>query len=223
MRSTRFTPEALRQRLAIYYVADPEQTERDFLAVVADALAGGATAVQLRAKTMGGRELYVVAAAMRGLCHAAGALFLVNDRVDVALAVEADGVHVGVQDLPLEATRRLVGDRAIVGYSPLDLADIATAHAGGADYVGLGPVYATASKADAQAPLGLAGLAAQAAVAAMPAVAIGGITVETAAAVVQAGVDGVAVIGAIQHAADPKRAARLLAEAVKQGKSASRP
>jgi thiamine-phosphate diphosphorylase len=208
----------LRDRLAVYYVADPEQTDRDFLALVDDALAGGATAVQLRAKRMTGGALYALGVEMRFRCRAAGALFFVNDRVDVALAVHADGVHVGVHDLPLAATRRLVGDRLLVGYSPLDLADVETARRDGADYVGLGPVYATGSKADAQPPLGLAGLAAQAAAAEMPTVAIGGIQIATAAVVIRAGVDGVAVISAIQAAPDPQAATAALVAAVRTAK-----
>lgn len=214
----RIGADELRDRLAVYFVADPEQTDRDVLAIVDDALAGGITALQLRAKRMGGRDLYELGVAMRERCLAARALFFVNDRVDVALAVAADGVHVGVHDLPLTATRSLVGEAVIVGYSPLDRDDFETARCEGADYVGLGPVYATGSKADAQAPLGLGGLAVQAAAVAMPTVAIGGITIATAGDVIRAGVDGVAVISAIQGAPDPRRAAAELAAVVEWAK-----
>jgi thiamine-phosphate diphosphorylase len=211
----------LRDRLSVYFVADPEQTARDFLALVGEALAGGATTVQLRAKRMAGRELFELARAMRRQCHEAGALFIVNDRVDVALACDADGVHVGMHDLPLDATRRLVGDDAIIGFSPLEMSDVLRAGSEGADYVGLGPVFGTASKADAQPPLGLAGLARQAAAAAMPSVGIGGIDAANAAAVIRAGTDGVAVISAIQNAADPRQAAAELARAVARAKPKS--
>jgi thiamine-phosphate pyrophosphorylase len=212
---------ALRYRLAVYFVADPEQTERDFLALVAEALAGGATAVQLRAKRMGGRAMFELALAMRERCHEAKALFFVNDRVDIAIASGADGVHVGVHDLPLSETRRLVGGELIVGYSPLVMDDVLRAKPDGADYVGLGPVFSTTSKEDAQPPLGLQGLAEQAAAVGLPAVAIGGIGVANAEAVVRAGVDGVAVISAIEHAADAKQAARALALAVRRAKQAT--
>lgn len=218
MPGRRIPADELRDRLGVFFVADPEQTDRDFLALIDDALAGGVTALQLRAKRMGGRALYEFGLEMRERCRAAGALFFVNDRVDVALAVAADGVHVGVHDLPLVETRSLVGDAMLVGYSPLDLSDIDTARRDGADYVGLGPVFATGSKADAQPPLGLDGLAAQAAAAGMPTVAIGGITIATAGDVVRAGVDGVAVISAIQGAADPRQAAAELAAAVRGAK-----
>jgi thiamine-phosphate diphosphorylase len=208
----------LRERLAVYYVADPEQTERDIIAVVEDALAGGVTALQLRAKQMPGRDMYNLARQMRQRCQQAGVLFFVNDRVDIGVACGADGVHVGVNDLPLDATRSLIGAGMILGYSPLDLAEVSKAREWGADYVGLGPVYATGSKADAQAPLGPAGLAEQAAEANLPSVGIGGISLANAGAVIRAGVDGVAVISAIQGAENPRQAAESLALAVKLAK-----
>src|SRR4051795_1031179 len=98
----------LRDRLALYFVADPEQTGRDFLVMIDDALAGGVTSLQLRTKRMPGRQMYDLAVALGERCQAAGVLFFVNDRVDIAVAADADGVHVGIHDLPLEATRRLV-------------------------------------------------------------------------------------------------------------------
>jgi thiamine-phosphate diphosphorylase len=217
-RSPRIRRQELRDRLAVYYVADPEQTKRDFLPLVEEALAGGVTAVQLRAKRMMGREMFDLAVAMQERCRAAGALFFVNDRVDVAIAAGADGVHVGVNDLPLEVTRRLVGRAMLVGFSPLAMADVAAAKTRGADYVGLGPVYGTGSKADAQQPLGLMELAEQAAAARTPSVGIGGIDVANTGAVIRAGVDGVAVISAIQGAPNPKQAAQSLALAVNLAK-----
>lgn len=209
----------LRERLALYYVADPEQTDRDFLAMVDDALAGGVTSLQLRAKRMPGREIYDLSIALRERCRTAETLFFVNDRVDIAMAADADGVHVGIHDLPLEATRRLVGRNMIVGFSPLAMDDVITAKSDGADYVGLGPVFGTASKPDAQPELGLLALAEQAAAAGLPSVGIGGIDVANAAAVIRAGVDGIAVISAIQGAPDVRRAAESLAHVVKLAKS----
>jgi thiamine-phosphate pyrophosphorylase len=208
----------LRNRLSVYFVADPEQAERDFLGIVDGALDGGVTALQLRAKRMAGREMFDLALVLSDLCREAGVLFFVNDRVDVAMASGADGVHVGSKDLPLTETRRLVGRRMIVGFSPLDLDDVRAAKTGGADYVGLGPVFGTASKADAQPELGLFALAEQAAATGLPAVGIGGIDVANAGSVIRAGVDGVAVISAIQGAADPRQAAQSLALAVNLAK-----
>ena len=215
----RMSPSELRARLAVYYVADPEQTDRDFLALVDDALVGGATSLQLRAKQMGGREMLAVACAMRDRCAAAGALFFVNDRVDVAIAAEADGVHVGVHDLPLEEARGLIGDSMVLGYSPLGLDEAAAAKGRGADYVGLGPVFGTASKVDAQAKLGLEALAQQIRAAELPSVGIGGIDAQNAASVIRAGADGVAVISAIQDADDPTRATGALASEVQRAKA----
>jgi thiamine-phosphate diphosphorylase len=208
----------LRERLAVYYVADPEQTDRDFLTLVDAALAGGVTSLQLRAKQMGGRAMFDLASALRDRCAAAGVLFFVNDRVDVAVAVAADGVHVGVHDLPLEETRRLIGDGMVLGYSPLNLEEAAAARGRGADYVGLGPVFGTSSKVDAQPELGLTALGEQIRAADLPAVGIGGIDEANAETVIRAGADGVAVINAIQGAADARAAAELLANVVNGAK-----
>jgi thiamine-phosphate diphosphorylase len=208
----------LRERLSVYFVADPEQTDRDFLAMVDDALAGGISSLQLRAKRMQGREMYDLAVALCERCRSAGTLFFVNDRVDIAVAVDADGVHVGMNDLPLDATRRLVGRNMIVGFSPQAMADVVPAKSSGADYVGLGPVFGTASKVDAQPELGLSVLAEQAAAAGLPSVGIGGIDDANAGAVIRAGVDGVAVISAIQSAPNVRQAAKSLALAVNLAK-----
>ena len=214
MPATKLSEADLRRKLAIYYVADPEQTERDFLAVVDEAMAGGATSVQLRTKHTDGRDMFHLAVAMVRRCQEKDVLFFVNDRVDIGIACGADGVHVGAKDLPLPATRALTGDAMIIGYSPVDASDAATAGARGADYVGLGPVFGTQSKNDAQPELGLLLLSQQVVSAGIPSVAIGGITVANAGSVIRAGVDGVAVISAIQGAPDPKRATESLALAV---------
>ena len=183
------------------------------------ALAGGFPSLQLRAKRMGGRDMYDLAVRPpRPLSGPPARFFFVNDRVDVALASDADGVHVGMHDLPLGATRRLVGRGMLIGFSPLAMADVLMAKTGGADYVGLGPVFGTLSKADAQPPLGLFGLAEQAAAAGLPSVGIGGIDVANAGSVIRAGVDGVAVISAIQSAPNPKQAAESLSLAVNLAK-----
>jgi thiamine-phosphate pyrophosphorylase len=218
VRRGRIGQTELRDRLAVYFVADPEQTDRDVLEIVDDALAGGITSLQLRAKRMPGREMYDLAIALRERCRSAGTLFFVNDRVDIGVAADADGVHVGTQDLPLDATRRLVGRNMIVGFSPQAIADVVAAKSGGADYVGLGPVFGTASKADAQPELGLFALAEQAAAGGLPSVGIGGIDVANAGAVIRAGVDGVAVISAIQGAPNVRQAAESLALAVNLAK-----
>jgi thiamine-phosphate pyrophosphorylase len=207
----------LRQRLAVYMVADPEQLRpgRDLVEEVAAAIEGGVTAVQLRAKRLGGGEAWRLAVRLGEVCREHGVLFLVNDRLDVALAAEADGVHLGMNDLPLAVARGMAGGGFVLGSSPLTVAEAAVARAQGADYVGLGPVFPTPSKDDAQVPIGLGGLAAQVRAAALPSVGIGGITPENAGDVIRAGADGVAVIGAILGSDDPRAAARRLEEAVR--------
>ena len=205
----------LPERLAVYLVADPEQTERDLVEAVTAALDNGVTCVQLRAKRLGGHEAFVLAGRLRDLSRSRNALFVVNDRVDLALAAHADGVHLGVHDLPVEAARAIAGPDLIVGYSPQTVDQAADARRQGADYVGIGPVFATASKDDAGQPIGIAGLVEHVRAAGIPAVGIGGITPDNAAEVIRAGADGVAVIRAILAASDPGAAASRLARAVR--------
>lgn len=214
MATKKITRDELRDRLAVYFVADPEQAPANFLDIVDQALAGGVTSLQLRAKAMSGSEMYNLAMVLRDRCRDAGVLFFVNDRVDVGIACDADGVHVGMNDLPLPQTRRIVGRRMIVGFSPQAMPDVVGSRALGADYVGLGPVFGTASKADAQPELGLMALSRQVAAARLPTVGIGGITVANAGSVIRAGADGVAVISAIQGAGNPRQATESLALAV---------
>ena len=137
-----------------------------------------------------------------------GVLFLVNDRVDLALAASADGVHLGVDDLPLEDARILGGPDFVVGYSPETDAQTAGAAARGADYLGVGPVFGTATKTDAGAAVGLATITRRSELAGIPIVGIGGVAAETAPEVIAAGACGVAVVSAIAGAADPEAAAR---------------
>jgi thiamine-phosphate diphosphorylase len=174
------------------------------------ALEGGMTAVQLRAKGWSDRELYDAALALRDICDDADALFVVNDRIDVALAAGADGVHLGVDDLPVAAARRLLGPDAVIGYSPESDIDRHVAEKAGASYLGVGPVYKSGTKADAGVPIGLDRLRHVVAATPLPVVGIGGITVGRAADVGAAGAVGVAVVGAVFLAGDPAAAAREL-------------
>jgi thiamine-phosphate diphosphorylase len=141
-------------------------------------------------------------------------LFVVNDRVDLALALEADGVHVGVTDLPVAETRRLVGDQLVVGFSPETLEQALEAEAAGADYLGVGPVYPTVTKPDAGPAVGLEHVQRIAAAVRIPVVGIGGITAENAGAVIRAGAVGVAVISAVVGADDVRLAAAQLRKVV---------
>ena len=193
---------------ALYAIVDPLEGERTPAALAALLLAGGARLLQLRLKAAHSRNLLAAAERIRPLAHAAGALFLVNDRPDVARAVEADGVHLGQDDLPVAAARRVLGPGSMVGVSTHDVEQARAAVADGADYVAVGPIYATSTKATGLAPRGLELVRAVRAAVPCPVVAIGGITPETAAAVRAAGADAVAMIGALVGAPDPAAAVR---------------
>lgn len=188
---------------------------RPALELVRQALAGGATAIQLREKDLPARELVALGREIRRLTRAAGATFIVNDRLDVALAVDADGVHIGQEDLPARIARQLLGAGKILGISTGTVLEARQAVADGADYLGVGSIYATRSKGDAGEPIGLAGLKAIRAAVTIPVVAIGGINSNNAADVIAAGADGVAVVSAVIGAPDVAAAARELLAAVR--------
>jgi len=187
---------------------------RDLLRIVEAALGAGAPAIQLRDKTLGARELMELGTALRRLTCDAGALFFVNDRVDVALAVGADGVHLGPDDLPVAEVRRFVPEGFLIGYSTDDPGRALAAVREGADYLGCGTVWSTRSKEDAGSAIGPEGLArvARAVPVPVPVVGIGGITPERAPLLRDTGAAGVAVIGAVMGAADPAAAVRALLE-----------
>lgn len=184
--------------------------------VVREALAAGAPTVQLRLKSASARELLEAAQTLMPIVRSAGALFIVNDRLDVALAAGADGVHLGPDDPPVKDVRRVadarsgVADTFIVGYSTDTTDEAARAEAEGADYLGVGAVYATANKSDAGDVIGLEGLRRVVKAVSIPVVAIGGITPERAPAVAKAGACGSAAIGAVMSAAEPAEAVREL-------------
>ena len=206
--------------LGVYLVTDrPALRGRELVEVVAAAVAGGAGMVQLREKTACTREFVALAKAVLAVTRPRGVPLLINDRVDVALAAGADGVHVGQDDMHPADVRVLVGPRAIIGLSVTG-EDEARAAAGlPVDYLGAGPVFATATKKDAGAPQGIEGLRRMVALAEVPVVAIGAIKIENAAAVMAAGVAGVAVVSAVCSAPDPCAAARELAAVVRAARA----
>lgn len=212
---------ALAARLRLHVLTDREWSRgRSTLAVAAAALDGGATVIQLRDKTASTRVLVAEGLELRQLTRERGALLIVNDRVDVALAIEADGAHVGQDDMPAALARRMLGAGRILGVSAGTLAEAEAAVADGADYLGVGPIYATRGKADAGAPTSPALLTAIAARCSLPQVAIGGITAEKAREVIRAGAAGVAVITAVVNAEDVAAAAHQLAQSVRAALSA---
>lgn len=157
--------------------------------------AGGATLVQLREKTMPARDFYVEAKAALAVAHEAGVRLIINDRVDVALAVGADGVHLGQEDMPVEVARRLLGPKSIIGFSTHNLHQAQKALSLPVDYLAVGPIFATATKEDPDPQLGLPGLSSIAGlVGNRPLVAIGGITQSNAKEVYAAGATSIALI-----------------------------
>ena len=187
---------------------------RDHVAVAEAALAGGADMIQLRDKTPDLRRLLPQARRIRAVCRAHGALFIVNDRLDLALAAGADGVHVGQDDLPATVARRLLGPDLILGVSTHDLAQAGAAVNAGADYIGFGPMFGTRTKETGYTPRGTAMLREIRDTVRVPIVAIGGITLENVGEVIAAGADAPAVISAVAGAPDVAAAARGFQERV---------
>jgi thiamine-phosphate pyrophosphorylase len=201
--------------LALYVITDARLARgRDQVDVVAAALRGGATMVQLRDKDLPARDQYALGLRLRELTRQHGAALIVNDRVDLALALDADGVHLGQDDLPPAVARALLGPERVVGVSVGSPAELDLVRREGADYLGTGPFSLTGSKSDAGAAIGAAGIARVRALTDLPIVAIGGLTAGTAGEAVRAGATGVAVISAIVSADDPALAAQQIRQAV---------
>ena len=205
----------------LYLVTDTGLSRaRPTVRVVTEALRGGVTVVQYREKTAGTRAMIEEARELRALCRAAGVPFIVNDRVDVALAVDADGVHVGQDDMPAALARRIIGPEKILGISAVDPEEAGRAEAEGADYIGASPIFATPTKTDAPPAMGVEGLRRLAAAVRIPVVAIGGMNAGNSAAMMAAGAAGVAVVSAIVAADNVEEAARAVRRAVDAGLSA---
>jgi thiamine-phosphate pyrophosphorylase len=205
--------------LRVYALVDPAVAGGRTLPALAELLAGAATIVQLRDKHGSTRDMVESARALKAVLTPAGIPLLINDRVDVALAAEADGVHIGQDDMAAADARRLLGKDAIIGLSIKSLTLAAEAPLDLLDYVAIGGVYATTSKDNTAAPIGINGLRAiagaiRARKANYPVCAIAGITPANAGEVIAAGADGVAVISALSLAPDPAAAARDLRKAV---------
>lgn len=188
---------------------------RDALAVVTAALPAGARLIQVRVEDgTTDREAYEFALLVRALCDRYGATCLVNDRLHVALAVRAAGAHVGADDLPVEAARRVLGPAALLGATVRDPVAARAAVAAGASYLGVGPAFATTTKDGLPEVLGPAGIAAVAAAVDVPVIAIGGVTASRVAPLRAAGAYGVAVVGAVSEAPEPAAATRELVRAL---------
>jgi thiamine-phosphate pyrophosphorylase len=205
----------LRQALRLYLVADRGYGARrlPLMQVIEQAVAGGVTMVQLRDKGADAKAFLGEALAVRNLLKSRDIPLIVNDRVDLALASGAAGVHLGQSDLPPSLARKMLGPHAIIGLSIENARQLDEREREAADYLGVGPVFATATKPDAAPPIGLDGLKTIVAASGMPVGAIGGIDAGSAASVMAAGADGICVVSAILGAADPRAAAAALARA----------
>jgi len=197
------------------FIADSEAARgKDILQLIAQAVEGGVTIVQLRGKKWTSREFLEVGMKAVRLLKPKKIPLIINDEVHIALACEASGVHLGQGDMPLRCARELMGKERIIGISVSSADEALAAEKGGSDYIGVGPVFATLSKKDIGSPLGLAGLREIRQKVKIPILAIGGISVANVADVIASGADGVAVISAIAAATDPKKAATEIIESI---------
>jgi thiamine-phosphate pyrophosphorylase len=196
---------------SLYLVTDRTLSrDRSSEEIVSAAVRGGVTCVQLREKHCSTREFIREARSLQPLLHRLKIPLIINDRLDVALAIAADGIHLGQSDMHIRDARRLVGKKMIIGISAENLNDAIVAEQEGADYIGISPVFATDTKTDTAAPLGLEGIRRIRRAVGIPLVGIGGINFSNAREIISAGADGVAVVSAIIAADCPETAAAEL-------------
>ncbi|MFP7231401.1 thiamine phosphate synthase [Bacillus subtilis] len=212
---TRISREMMKDLLSVYFIMGSNNTKADPVTVVQQALKGGATLFQFREKggdALAGDKRIEFAKNVQEVCREAGVPFIVNDDVELALTLKADGVHIGQEDANAKEVRDAIGDM-ILGISAHTMSEVKQAEVDGADYVGLGPIYPTETKKDTRAVQGVSLIeAVRRQGIGIPIVGIGGITIENAAPVIQAGADGVSMISAISQAEDPEGAARKFHE-----------
>ena len=201
------------------YVVTDEKLSRGLThaEIARRAVAGGADVIQLRDKDKSSRELYEIACEIREICRDR-ALFFVNDRLDIALAAGADGVHLGQDDLPIEAARRVAPQNFLIGISVGNAGEALAAKSAGADYVAVSPVFSTPSKTDAGTGHGVAAIREIRTAVTCPVIGIGGINADNAAELIDAGLDGVAVISAVVSAPDVTAAAQNLSAIIREAK-----
>ncbi|MFS0786336.1 thiamine phosphate synthase [Shouchella sp. 1P09AA] len=192
---------------------------RELLHVMEEAIKGGADFIQLRDKTSSRKEVFEKAKRLNDLCKAYNVPFIVNDYIDIAMAVDADGVHVGQDDMPLAEVRKLVGKDKIIGVSTHKLDEALEAEKGGADYIGVGPIFPTNSKEDVVDPVTTSYIKEIKAHVSIPFVAIGGIKTHNVREVIEAGADAVCVITEVVAAKDVQAAAETMTKAINEAKA----
>ena len=204
-----------REDLALYLVTDRSLSlGRDLETVVLQAVEGGVTLVQLREKDIDTRDFIALAQRLKAALAGSGVPLLINDRVDVALAVDADGVHIGQSDMPYGMARRLLGPDKIIGLSVETMDEVLQANGLDVDYVAVSPVFATHTKTDTLTPFGYEGLERACRLTRHPICGIGGMNAGTAGRAIACGADGVAVVSAIVSAPDPRLASKNLKEII---------
>jgi thiamine-phosphate pyrophosphorylase len=201
----------------LYTIADTlGRPELSLIELTQKLCAGGARLLQLRVKALPAREFLAIAQEVRAICQRTGCLLIINDRADIALAVNADGVHVGQEDLPLPAARKVLGPGKLIGVSTHDPAQAIAAERGGADYIGFGPLFGTNTKATGYSARGIDQLREIRALVGLPIVAIGGVTAARAPSALAAGADAVAMISDLVLASDVTAKVREVLQAVKE-------
>lgn len=204
----------------LYFVLDPAHCgTRDPVDLASAAIAGGVDTIQLRVKGLSDRDTFAIGQKLASVCRRENVLFLINDRIDMAMALKADGVHLGQDDLSPDIARRLLGDEAIIGLTVRDTAELQAVDRQLVQYLGIGGVFATTTKNNARQPIGLSGLQHLVSLAGdLPAVAIAGINASNAGEVIATGVGGIAVVSAIAGADDPEAAASALCRIIEEAK-----
>ncbi len=212
---TAWSRERLRDALRLYLVTDqPSLKGRTLIDVVQSAVQGGVTCVQLREKHASSRDFYAQAVALMELLAPLAIPLIINDRLDIALACGAPGVHLGQSDMPVQAARQLLPPHVFIGWSVENMDEVTRSATLPVDYLGVSPVFATPTKTDTATPWGLEGLQRIRAATDLPLVAIGGIHLHNATQVLQAGAHSLAVVSAICAADDPRAASQQLRELI---------
>jgi thiamine-phosphate pyrophosphorylase len=205
--------------LSLYLVTDRSLAlGRSLEYVVEEAVKGGVTMVQLREKDASSKEFYELAVALKKRLMSYRIPLIINDRLDILLATDADGLHIGQNDIPYTVARRMLGEDKIIGLSVENTSDAMEARELKPDYIGISPVFGTPTKTDTAPAVGLDGVREITRLCGIPSVGIGGINEENTAAILRAGADGVAVVSAIMSAPDPQSAAFRLKQIIDQSK-----